>query len=86
MSDDKDNKHTPSCLSMNVLLGIDDKNDVSKYQIVLDEVDIGFSPHPHHYHDVTFSLDKVQTPLHHEYQTAGTISSNSSVSFSSAAF
>ena len=31
VSDDKDNKHNPSCLSRNVLLGIDDKNDVSKY-------------------------------------------------------
>ena len=66
MSDNKDNKHTPSCSSRNVLLGIDEKNDVSKYQIVLDEVDIGFSPHRHRYHDVTFSLDQAQTPLHHD--------------------
>ena len=37
----------------NDLLGIDDKNDVSLEgdQIVLDEVDIRFLPHHHHYHE-----------------------------------
>ena len=44
----------------NVLLGIDDKNDVSLEgdQIVLDEVDIRFLPHRHHYHE--YVLNKLQ--------------------------